>query len=198
MRSPLLPCSRVMSNASLEPFLPAENWFSFRPHGIHGLPHVTRVLFWSAVLTNRITQPDAIRWRELYWAAAVHDVARVDDGVDPGHGERAADWVQHHLAEVRPETASLGIGFIAALCRWHQAPDHAIEQWTLELMILKDADGLDRCRISDLDSGRLRLQTSLGLVGAAERLEAATCDYGRQGTLDTLRQAEAMFPRLSI
>ncbi|MGI8643353.1 MAG: HD domain-containing protein [Thermomicrobiales bacterium] len=185
-----------MDKAPLEPFLPTASWFAFQPHGIHGVPHVTRVLFWTAVLTRRVGQLEAVRWRELFWAAAVHDVARVDDGIDRGHGQRAAGWVEQHLAIKKPEVASLDVRFIAELCRWHEVADQSIAQWCLELMILKDADGLDRCRIWDLDPARLRLQASLSLVAPAERLEAATDAYGSQDAPDTLRTATEMYSNL--
>ena len=29
----------------------------------------------------------------LGWATAVHDAQRWDDGIDPDHGARAADWI---------------------------------------------------------------------------------------------------------
>lgn len=195
MRCPPLPFSQVTRSGPLEAFLPEDAWYTFRPYDIHGLPHVTRVLFWSSVLTNRIGRSESLRWRELYWSAALHDLARIDDGVDRGHGTRAAHWVDTDLAIRRPETAALDIGFIAELCRWHEVSDDIIGRWSLELMILKDADGLDRCRINDLDPQKLRLQASLALVEPAERLEHATSNYGTQGAMDTLRAAESLFPR---
>ncbi len=184
----------MASNVTLGTFLPDEDWFAFRPHGIHGIPHVTRVLIWTSVIVARIGRIDALRWRELFWAAAVHDVARVDDGVDRGHGTRAARWVEEDLATVRTATGSLDIAFIAELCRWHEVADGDIERLSLELLILKDADGLDRCRIADLDPRRLRFQTSLDLVEPAATLERATADYGTQNATDTLQAARTLFP----
>lgn len=184
----------MRADTSLVAFRPDASWFAHRPYGIHGLPHVTRVLVWSAVLAERIGEVGAIRWRELFWAASVHDVARVDDGIDQEPGARAARWVEKDLPGLRPATAEVDLKFVAELCFWHQAGDHAIERLSLELLILKDADGLDRCRIGDLDPNRLRFQTSLSLVAPAERLERATSVSGRQGAVETLQTARAMFP----
>ena len=66
----------------LDRFLPDESWFRFRPRGIHGVPHATRVLVWSAYLVELIGSRHAVRRDELLWAAAVHDVGRESDGID--------------------------------------------------------------------------------------------------------------------
>lgn len=156
----------------LSHFLPNEEWFRFNPRGIHGAPHTTRVLVWSARITAALGQQDALRRDELLWAAAVHDVGRVDDGIDRGHGSRSAAWVKDRLLIERPETRALDVDFITELCTWHEVPDGQIEHLSLELVILKDSDALDRCRIGDLDPSRLRLTTATRMVAAAERLEA--------------------------
>ncbi|CAA9547835.1 MAG: hypothetical protein AVDCRST_MAG73-2587 [uncultured Thermomicrobiales bacterium] len=175
----------------LRPHLPDEVWFRFNPRGIHGAPHTTRVLIWAATLAERVAPvPGAIRRDELLWAAAVHDVGRLDDGVDRGHGERSAAWVRAALADARPATRAVDLGFVAELCAWHEVPDHKIGRMSLELLVLKDADGLDRCRISDLDPERLRLQQARRLVAAAERLERATNGYGMVTAEAVLAAAE--------
>ena len=173
----------------LDRFLPDDAWFGFRPRGIHGAPHTTRVLVWAAALANRIGRPEAIRREELFWAAAVHDVGRVDDGLDRGHGRRSAEWVLDRLGAERPAAASSDLRFVAELCTWHEVADHEVERLTLELLVLKDADGLDRVRLGDLDPARLRLQHARRLVEAAARLERATNDYGRISAEDVLNEA---------
>jgi uncharacterized protein len=125
--------------------------------GTHGLGHITRVLVWSAVIAGRLGTP--LRRPALLWAAALHDVRRRDDGIDPEHGERAAAWVLDVFPTLRPDVAAaVDLPFVAALCRDHQRGDHLIADWSDELRVLKDADGLDRVRIHDLDPARLRLQ----------------------------------------
>jgi hypothetical protein len=175
--------------ADLERFLPDEAWFRFRPLGIHGAPHTTRVLVWAAVLADRIGRPDALRRDELLWAAAVHDVGRNDDGTDCGHGRRSADWVLAELARQRPAAVDCDLGFVAELCTWHEISDDEIERISLELLILKDADGLDRVRLGDLDPERLRFQSGRRLVDAAERLERATNAYDRISAAEVLVRA---------
>ncbi len=159
----------------LLPYLPDPAWFAHDPFGIHGVAHVARVQAWAERIAHDVAGPGALRLAELRWAAACHDVGRHDDGIDPGHGDRSAAWVLANLAAARPDlTAGVDLAFIAELCRWHQPKDRDAERMTLELMILKDADALDRARLYDLDPRKLRLARSRDLVAAAERLHEET------------------------
>ncbi len=176
-------------SADLVPYLPNEDWFRFNPRGIHGVPHTTRVLVWASMLAGALGRQGAIRREELLWAASVHDVGRIDDGIDRGHGGRSAAWVREKLVSERPETESLDLEFIAELCIWHEIPDQQIERLSLELVILKDADALDRCRIRDLDPTRLRLAKATQMVERAERLERATNRYGHVTAANVLDAA---------
>ena len=159
-----------MNLADLRPYLTDPAWFRREPFGIHGVGHVTRVLIWSAILADRITMQSAIRHEELLWAASTHDVGRLDDGTDRGHGTRSAAWITGCLVEKRPAARDVDIGFVAELSTWHEIPDHEIRRMSLELLILKDADGLDRVRIHDLDVRRQRTQHAARLESAAQRL----------------------------
>lgn len=116
---------------------------------------------------------------DLRWAADLHDIGRIDDGKDSGHGARAADWILANLTADHAETGAFNrdIDHIAELCRWHEPRDQRIPRLSLELMILKDADALDRARLGDLDPGRLRLASAHRLVAPAARLERATNAY---------------------
>ncbi len=182
-----------MRPRELQPYVADEGWFRFNPQGIHGAPHTTRVLVWSEAIADLLGRPGAVRREELRWAAAVHDVGRVDDGIDRGHGGRSAAWVRERLVTERPLASGLDLDVVAELCRWHEVRDQDIPGLTLELLILKDADALDRARLRDLDPGRLRLASSLGLVDAAARLERATDRYGEVTPEEVLHAAERLF-----
>lgn len=147
--------------SALDRYIPVRDWFDRQAErayaGTHGIGHITRVLVWSAQIAERFKAP--LRREELFWAAGLHDIKRWDDGIDPDHGARAAEWVRNQFSGVRPDIAvTLDLELVAALCRDHQRSDHLIEHWTDELRVLKDADGLERVRIHDLDPRRLRLQ----------------------------------------
>lgn len=178
-----------MEPRALERYLPEASWFRHDPGGIHGVGHVSRVLWWAGQIAEAVGMSSAFRREELLWAAAVHDVGRVDDGIDRGHGTRSASWAIENLVAARPETASCDLAFIAELCTWHEVPDQRIERLSLELIILKDADGLDRVRITDLDPSRLRLQHAARLVGSATTLERETRHLGADGGPEILRTA---------
>ena len=160
--------------SDLRPYLSDAAWFRREPYGIHGITHVTRVLIWAAVLADRFGHAPALRVPELYWAAATHDVERIDDGRDTGHGERAAAWVGARLAGERPLAAESNLDFVAELDRWHEVTDREIGRWSLELLLFKDADGLDRVRIYDLNPTFLRTQLAPSLVDQAQRLMEET------------------------
>ena len=181
-----------MPTADLAPYLPDEAWFRFNPRGIHGAPHTTRVLLWADALADALTGPGALRREELRWAASLHDVGRRDDGIDRGHGARSAACVLETLPALRPQTAGLDLAFVAELCRWHEIPDRDIARLTLELVILKDADALDRCRLGDLDPDRLRLARSHHLIEPAALLERMTNQYGYLSAADVLHTAERL------
>lgn len=183
-----------MRSAALARYLPDEAWFRFAPCGIHGAPHTTRVLVWVDAIARRLGQPGSLRDEELRWAAAVHDVGRIDDGIDRGHGARSARWVVDQLATERPATTGIDLRFVAELCHHHERPDLEIDRLSLELLILKDADALDRARLGDLDPTRLRLACSHDLVAAAEALERATDQYGTVSAADVLRVADRFVP----
>lgn len=173
-------------------FLPDEAWFRFNPRGIHGAPHTTRVLVWADVLARQVGEPGALRYDELLWSAAVHDVGRFNHGIDTAYGARSASGVRSTLATQRPPARTADLAFVAELCQWHEVQDRAIERLSLELLILKDADALDRARLGDLDPTRLRLARSVDFVEAAERLERATDDYGSVSVADVLAAATRM------
>jgi hypothetical protein len=52
-------------------------------------------------------------------------------------------------------------------CRWHDVDDAGIPHMTPELVCLKDADGLDRVRINDLNPDLLRSEYARSLVSDA-------------------------------
>lgn len=160
----------------LADYLPDPAWFAVgQREGIHGWAHVTRVLVWSDVLARAVGVP--LRMPELRWAAACHDVARVNNGHDPEHGERAAAWVATELPRRRPAAGAADLVLVARLCARHDAGAGADPP--IELLILKDADALDRSRFKHhgrMDPDRLRL-TALSplLAGPAQ----AYCDICR-------------------
>jgi len=133
--------------------------------------------------------------RELRWpeadacialsAALWHDVGRVNDGWDPGHGALSAARVvelglheslseadaQAALFAIRYHCRSDGHGSLRAAGQ--DDPERALRI----LWLLKDADALDRVRLGDgayeVDSTALRHECTIAMVGFAEELLSA-------------------------
>jgi hypothetical protein len=140
------------------------DWF-YNPNGIHALSHTKRVLLLGLLLAHleQLSDHD----RDLICEAAVfHDIGRVTDGYDTSHGiasyrKLLAKGLQKFLPAEDRET----IRFIIEL---HAVADKAATKQvnkyglndighTLKLYnIFKDADGLDRVRINDLNPDYLR------------------------------------------
>jgi hypothetical protein len=125
---------------------------------------------WAAVLTR------GTEWFEpVVWAAACHDLRRQDDGQDPDHGFRAGAWVRNDLpTEVAHRLPELEL--IATACDWHVCPDRNAGWSHPVLWLLKDADGLDRVRLYDLDVSYLRHAETRRWVSLATKLYEATAE----------------------
>jgi HD superfamily phosphodiesterase len=169
-----------------------EDWFR-RWSSLHGVRHTQRVHIHAQRLTEELEWP--AEDRELVLAAAMwHDIGRLGDGVEPGHG---AGSVQRSdelrlLATLPHEDASI-VRF--AILR-HSLPDEGAlehaeglaaagdperrlddpERAYQVLRLLKDADALDRIRLGigeQADPKQLRHARSRELIGFAEALYLA-------------------------
>lgn len=151
--------------------IPLRSWFWLRPPSdLHGRGHTARVMVWASVLTR------GTEWFEpVVWAAACHDLRREDDGMDPQHGFRAGAWVRKELPDkLRQPPAALDL--IARACDWHVCPDRQAGWDHPVLWYLKDADGLDRVRLGDLNPSYLRHAETRAWVEQAQRLYNRTAD----------------------
>ena len=151
--------------------------FGRRSH-THGPAHVARVMIHAFLLLDLTgAREEATR---LWAAVYVHDLARTHDGTCSRHGADAARLLDTdptllaHLARGGLESADLPA--VAEAVRVHSlpgevAPDHPHRRL---VRLLKDADGLDRVRLRDLDPRRLRHDEARALVPFAQRLLAAS------------------------
>lgn len=77
----------------LNKFYPKDNWFikSKAINTIHGIRHMMRVLIYAVIISDylKLTQKTTYK---LSVASAIHDLRRINDNTDPGHGQRAAEW----------------------------------------------------------------------------------------------------------
>ncbi len=166
-------------------------WFE-RPDSIHGLAHTRRVLI-HATRIARARDLDPDWFHSLVLACAWHDIGRTHDGPEPEHGRRSTARVGQLGLGKDVEPPILERALFAV--EWHSLPDaRAVERAvTLAredfrpevgtmlrvLWVLKDADGLDRVRLKDLDPTQLRYPCSQAMVAEAWRLLAEMPDPER-------------------
>lgn len=145
---------------------------------LHGQAHVSRVMIHAMRLIEVTGRHE---YRAQLWASVfLHDLARTHDGVCHRHGADAAQrlrdepGLQQRLTEAGLVEADYPA--IEAAVTAHSAPkevsrDH--QHWPL-IALLKDADGLDRVRLGDLDSRYLRNAEAKTMVPFAQALFDAT------------------------
>jgi len=135
----------------IEKFIPDVSWFTDEhSESIHGRSHLTRVVIENISMERKIP---------LLIAAGMHDVARVDDREDPGHGARAAEWLKNNLEVFEKRGIRITpqqLEEIMVLCTYHEVPDEKIpqevrEQYGQSLQLLKHADLLERFRLPSID-----------------------------------------------
>lgn len=143
---------------------------------IHGQKHVARVMVHGFLLVDLLGMPQHAL--PLWACVYLHDLARLHDGVSREHG---ADAVTKNLPKLRSFFISAGINeddfaSIETAVTWHSLvqelpKDHP--HWPITAL-LKDADGLDRVRLGDLDPRYLRYEVGKDLVNFAEALYRRT------------------------
>lgn len=164
------------------------------PSRIHGQAHVARVMVHAFRL---LEATGLLEEAPRLWAAVyLHDIARTHDGVCHRHGSDAMKKFDT-LPEVRALFAQGGV-VESDYAQIHTAVvhhcvtkelDRSHPHWRLT-SLLKDADGLDRVRLGDLDARYLRHPESPGMVDFAEALFTGT--NGRVAT--GLRHFEELWP----
>jgi hypothetical protein len=161
---------------ALDHYRPQPSWYRHNPYGIHGLGHAARVLVWAEQvgqdLAERGVAPDI---EVIRWASAIHDVGRVDDWRDKPHGQRSADWAQAHKDLFGSTLSADRLAKLVYVCVWHVPADIDAPILTPELTCLKDADGLDRVRIRDLNPRLLRTDRARALCEDAQELFRLSC-----------------------
>ena len=151
-------------------------WFQ-SADGIHGVGHTRRVIVHADALAAEVGL-GTLEASAVHKAALWHDIGRSHNGVDWTHGMASVTKVMElGLHDGVPPTV-LDLAFFAMEhhSMWDRVgdgraavrSDAAAAQRVL--WVLKDADGLDRVRLGDLDPGQLRLTCSRARVELAEEL----------------------------
>lgn len=151
-----------------------------RPQGIHGIRHARRVLFHTLVLC-KLCSIDEQDQSLLVSAALFHDIGRDNDGLCYTHGKLSVEKMLalNLVAENRGLSDRLKF-IISYHCIDDDQSWSALQKqtgfdrektWKL-FSVFKDADGLDRVRIKDLDTRYLRNPEALGMEQLAREVLA--------------------------
>lgn len=143
---------------------------------IHGLGHIERTMCHGAMCAQmeHLSQEDT---RLLLLACAYHDVGRQNDSLDNEHGYRSAQQIGQLTGCIGEDLAILQ-GAVDAHARSDLQLQATVEQYHPSNLnraltiatLLKDADGLDRVRIWDLDVAYLRRDSSKSRARFAQEL----------------------------
>ena len=163
---------RALVTVPDEEMLPPPDLFLHRSM-LHGLAHVGRVLVHAMRL---VEATGFVEEMPRLWAAVyLHDIARRHDGTERGHGANA--WAR--LPELPAVRALLERGGVreedlpaiaAAVTRHSNGEAREGEPHGRLIELLKDADGLDRVRLYDLDVRYLRTPAARTMRPFAEQL----------------------------
>lgn len=174
----------------LDNYRPQPQWFAHKPYGIHGMHHVTRVLVWADQIAQGMTERgETLDLTVVRWAALVHDVGRQNDWRDLEHGTRSAQWVKQARSTLFAGLSDAQVENLQYCCEWHVPRDELIPEKTNELICLKDADGLDRVRIDDLNPAYLRTDAARSHAADAQALLDATWNDRKTDPWERVRAA---------
>ena len=149
-----------------------------RPSGIHGVGHVRRTLLLSLLMSD-FDKLSIQHTLILAYASVYHDIGRTHDGVDYYHGYASYEKVLEHGLLNNHEANE--VYTIKELIERHAISDKkAFSFETLDeakrdevqflLRYFKDADGLDRVRLGDLNAKYLRTDTAKRLTLVAQQI----------------------------
>lgn len=160
----------------------------------HGINHNIRVLLFTFYLAKKLNL-DKTKFRILMDACKYHDVGRRNDLYDEEHGKRSANAVDKIVDDEIYKTND-NLDMLKAIIEYHSVPDRNInkvmskykimDEKTFKILayLLKDADGLDRVRLSignklfsDLNLRYLRFDDSLTLVKISHIINTMYLEY---------------------
>jgi len=158
-------------NIDFSKFSLTENDFKIKSD-IHGIGHVYRVMF--NVLSLGSGLDDILNTKISFCAAYIHDLSRRHDGHCEKHGYNSVD---DNFGKFKELFLSIGLNSVDLRGVSKSSIHHSIikeidkgNEFYIPISILKDADGLDRVRLGNLDPKYLRFKESHKLIERSERL----------------------------
>jgi len=138
----------------LKKYIPPINWFLEQKEidTIHGLRHLLRVAIYAVALCNK--ERLSTKKINAVISAILHDIRRLNDKEDIGHGERAAHWLLDNVASVEQQfkviLSNKDRNEIYNAIALHEISyavvqkENSYSQYKYVIDILKTADALDR------------------------------------------------------
>ena len=159
--------------------------FNLANSEIHTKGHSERVLLYALLIGERMAENTKTDLCVLAHTAIFHDTRRLDDGLDTGHGERAASYYMKYC-ELNKDITFMNVASL--IMKYHDRDDETgfkaivlsspdeVGQAIRLYRIFKDADALDRFRLAPdgLDVRFLRNQEAVQLVDFARDLVRQT------------------------
>lgn len=111
-------------------------------HTLHGDLHALRVSFFSILLSIDNVE---VKPAQPVLAGLFHDIARLNDQTDEGHGVRSALVTENYLAKINTQLSTSEINqIITAIKRHDELSNEGLDELSA---VLKVADALDRYRL---------------------------------------------------
>jgi hypothetical protein len=162
---------------------PVEAWdikdkYFLNPDSIHGVLHAKRVLLLSYII-GLYEDLDDTDMEIVLTAAKYHDIGRTNDKYDEVHGILSFNkMLQLKLVNKKMEDIHILQFIMESHCindedglkNLKKYPIKDIDRTIRLYKVLKDADGLDRVRLHDLDINYLRLPISKRLPFVAQQI----------------------------
>ncbi len=149
-------------------------WWFERPDSIHGISHARRVMIHAHAIAGAVPL-EPVEFAAVVTAVAWHDIGRTHDGWDREHGAKSVArakmlGLDRGVAEEVLERTFFAMELHStddAIGAARGATLPRSESLLRVLWVLKDADGLDRVRIDNLDPAQLRFAVSRERVDTA-------------------------------
>lgn len=148
-----------------------------KPDGIHGVLHAKRVLLLTLIQSYLLKLPKE-QQRILVWCAVFHDIGRKNDEKDSKHGILSMKKLQDNdlIEGLTKRIGAQGLKILKYIIENHAVSDvvgiKKVSKYCFKdvklaqklYLLFKDSDGLDRCRLGDLNINYLRNDISKKLV----------------------------------
>ena len=155
---------------------------------VHGVGHIERTMLHGAMaaMDNGLSRHET---QLLLTVCAYHDTGRLSDWLDDAHGKNSA-YKLHSITGAEGDDLNMMMAAMEAHSRNDKDMDGILSGYDVRDMkkcrelalYLKDCDGLDRVRLSDLDERFLRHSAAVKRVGFAKYLfEIYTNEQKRLG-----------------